>query len=74
MHRSAGEEAVHAGHVGQKGLDFGDAPLIVSWLRRYGPTRFLSADAPRVGQQAALECDLVALLDVLEIEQATFVR
>ena len=45
--------------------------VIVPWLRGYGPTRFLSADAPRVGQQAALGGDLLALLDALKIKQAT---
>ncbi len=45
--------------------------VIVPWLRGYGPTRFLRADTPRVGQQAALGADLLALLDALEIESAT---
>ena len=45
--------------------------VIVPWLRGYGPTRFLSADAPQVGQQAALGGDLLALLDALKIKQAT---
>ena len=45
--------------------------VIVPWLRGYGPTRFLSEDAPRVGQQAALGGDLLALLDALKIERAT---
>ena len=34
--------------------------VIVPWLRGFGPTRFLSADTPRVGQQAALGGDLLA--------------
>jgi pimeloyl-ACP methyl ester carboxylesterase len=43
---------------------------VIPWLRGYGPTRFLSADTPRSGEQAALGADLLALLDALEIEQA----
>jgi pimeloyl-ACP methyl ester carboxylesterase len=46
------------------------ARVIVPWLRGYGPTRFLSLDTPRSGQQAALGADLLALLDALEIPQA----
>ena len=45
--------------------------VIVPYLRGYGPTRFLESDAPRVGQQAALGSDLLALLDALSIPQAT---
>lgn len=45
--------------------------VIVPFLRGYGPTRFLGADAPRVGQQAALGSDLLALLDALRIGRAT---
>jgi pimeloyl-ACP methyl ester carboxylesterase len=44
--------------------------VIVPFLRGYGTTRFLSADAPRNGQQAALAADTVALLDALRIEGA----
>lgn len=43
---------------------------VIPWLRGYGPTRFLSADTPRSGEQAALGADLLALLDALDIEQA----
>ncbi|WP_250494954.1 alpha/beta hydrolase [Caballeronia sp. GAWG1-1] len=46
------------------------ARVIVPYLRGYGPTRFLSADTPRSGQQAALGADLLALLDALDIERA----
>ena len=45
--------------------------VIVPFLRGYGPTRFLSAGTPRVGQQAALGADLLALLDALQIGRAT---
>jgi len=44
--------------------------VIVPYLRGYGTTRFLSADAPRNGQQAALGADAVALLDALKIDRA----
>jgi pimeloyl-ACP methyl ester carboxylesterase len=46
------------------------ARVIVPYLRGYGPTRFLSADTPRSGQQAALAADLLALLDALQIPRA----
>jgi pimeloyl-ACP methyl ester carboxylesterase len=44
--------------------------VIVPYLRGYGPTRFLSADTPRSGEQAALGADLRALMDALGIERA----
>ena len=47
------------------------ARVIVPYLRGYGPTRFLSADTPRSGEQAALAADLLALMDPLKIERAT---
>lgn len=43
---------------------------VVPYLRGYGPTRFLSADTPRSGQQAALGRDLLALLDALDLPRA----
>lgn len=43
---------------------------IVPHLRGYGPTRFLSADTLRSGQQAALGQDLLELMDALRIEKA----
>jgi pimeloyl-ACP methyl ester carboxylesterase len=43
---------------------------IVPYLRGYGGTRFLSADTPRSGEQAALGRDLLELLDALHIEKA----
>jgi len=45
--------------------------VIVPYLRGFGATRFLSADTPRSGQQAALGNDLRELLDTLGIERAT---
>ena len=44
--------------------------VIVPFLRGYGTTRFLRADTPRNGQQAALAVDAVALLDALRIDKA----
>jgi pimeloyl-ACP methyl ester carboxylesterase len=44
--------------------------VIVPYLRGYGPTRFLSAQGPRSGQQAALARDLLDLLDALAIPRA----
>ena len=44
--------------------------VIVPSLRGYGQTRFLSPDAPRNGQQAALATDGLALLDALKIKKA----
>jgi len=46
------------------------ARVIVPYLRGYGPTRFLSADTPRSGEQAALGADLLALMDALDIGRA----
>ncbi|ANW01507.1 alpha/beta fold hydrolase [Bradyrhizobium icense] len=44
--------------------------VIVPYLRGHGTTRFLSGDAPRNGQQAALATDVIALMDALKIEKA----
>jgi pimeloyl-ACP methyl ester carboxylesterase len=44
--------------------------VIVPYLRGFGPTRFLSADTLRSGQQAALGNDLHELMDALHIERA----
>jgi pimeloyl-ACP methyl ester carboxylesterase len=43
---------------------------IVPYLRGYGGTRFLSADTPRSGEQAALGQDLKELLDALRLKKA----
>jgi pimeloyl-ACP methyl ester carboxylesterase len=45
--------------------------VIVPYLRGYGPTRFLSRDTMRNGQQSAVAVDLIALMDALKIEKAT---
>ncbi|MEO6918443.1 MAG: alpha/beta hydrolase [Collimonas sp.] len=44
--------------------------VITPYLRGYGPTRFLSAQTPRSGQQAVLAHDLLALMDALAIPEA----
>jgi pimeloyl-ACP methyl ester carboxylesterase len=44
--------------------------VIVPYVRGYGTTRFLSGDAFRNGQPAALAVDLIALMDALQIEKA----
>lgn len=41
--------------------------VIAPYLRGYGPTRFLSPDTPRSGQQAVLGHDLLAFMDALQI-------
>lgn len=46
------------------------ARVIVPYLRGYGPTRFVSSDIPRSGEQAALGADLKAQMDALGIERA----
>ena len=47
--------------------------VLVPWLRGFGPTRFLDAETPRSGQQAALGADLRAFMDALSIEAAILV-
>jgi pimeloyl-ACP methyl ester carboxylesterase len=44
--------------------------VIIPYLRGYGPTRFLSQDTPRSGQQAVLAHDLMSLMDALAIPRA----
>lgn len=44
--------------------------VIVPYLRGFGATRFLSAETPRSGEQAALGADLLALMDALGIARA----
>lgn len=44
--------------------------VITPYLRGFGPTRFLSQDTPRSGQQAVLAHDLLALMDALAISRA----
>lgn len=53
-----------------KNLASGSYWIIVPYLRGYGPTRFLSSDTMRSGQQAALASDLLALMDALSIKNA----
>jgi pimeloyl-ACP methyl ester carboxylesterase len=44
--------------------------VLVPYLRGFGPTRFLSKETMRNGQQAALALDVLALMDALRIEKA----
>jgi pimeloyl-ACP methyl ester carboxylesterase len=44
--------------------------VITPYLRGYGPTRFLSPQTPRSGQQAVLAHDLLALMDALALSSA----
>ncbi|HEV7662970.1 MAG TPA: alpha/beta fold hydrolase, partial [Chloroflexota bacterium] len=44
--------------------------VIIPYLRGYGPTRFLSLETPRSGQQAALGQDARDLMDALDISTA----
>jgi pimeloyl-ACP methyl ester carboxylesterase len=44
--------------------------VITPYLRGYGPTRFLSANTPRSGQQAVLAHDLLTFMDTLTIAGA----
>ena len=46
------------------------ARVIVPYLRGYGPTRFLSQQTLRSGEQASLGADLKALMDSLGIKRA----
>jgi pimeloyl-ACP methyl ester carboxylesterase len=43
--------------------------VIVPYLRGYGPTRFLSANTPRSGEQAALGHDLLELIERLDLQR-----
>ena len=43
---------------------------LVPFLRGYGPTRFVSGDAVRSGQQAALAADLLAFMDAVGVPRA----
>ncbi|WP_444950642.1 alpha/beta fold hydrolase [Micromonospora ureilytica] len=44
--------------------------VVVPYLRGYGTTRFLSDDAMRNGEPAAMGLDLIALMDALKIDTA----
>jgi pimeloyl-ACP methyl ester carboxylesterase len=45
--------------------------VIVPYLRGYGPTRFLSSETVRNGQQSVVALDIIALMDALKIKKAT---
>ena len=71
---------LHGFPFAPRGFDDMVAPLVaagcrvlVPYLRGYGPTRFLSAETPRSGQQAALGNDLKELLDALALPSAALV-
>ena len=53
-----------------KNLSTENCRIIVPYLRGFGPTKFLSPDTIRSGQQAALANDLIALMDALSIQKA----
>ncbi len=61
---------VHAYDEVQPRLVAAGCRVITPYLRGYGPTRFLSAETPRSGQQAVLAHDLLALMDTLSIPRA----
>ena len=46
---------------------------IVPYLRGFGATRFLAAETPRSGQQAAIGRDLLDLMDALNLPRAALV-
>jgi pimeloyl-ACP methyl ester carboxylesterase len=46
--------------------------VIVPYLRGYGPTRFISPNTMRSGQQGAIGSDLKELMDAIGIEHAFF--
>ena len=62
---------VHTYDVVARSLSAAGRRVIVPYLRGYGLTHFLHRETPRVGQQAALGCDLLSLLDALSIQRAT---
>ena len=45
------------------------ARVIAPYTRGFGPTRFISDDVMRSGQQAARGCDIVQLADALGLER-----
>ena len=46
--------------------------VVVPYLRGYGTTRFLSSSTVRNGQPSALAVDIIAFMDALKIQDATF--
>ena len=61
---------VHAFDAVATDLAGRDCRVIVPYLRGYGPTRFLSPDTMRSGEQAVLGTDLLAFMDALDVPQA----
>ena len=53
-----------------KHLSTENCRIIVPYLRGFGPTKFLSSNTLRSGQQAALASDLLALMEALSLQKA----
>jgi pimeloyl-ACP methyl ester carboxylesterase len=60
---------VHAFHEVASILAQAGARVIAPYCRGFGPTRFVSDDVIRSGQQAARGCDVVRLADALGLER-----
>ncbi len=60
---------VHAFDEVGRTLARAGARVIVPYTRGFGPTRFLSDETPRSGQQAARGLDIVELIDALGIKR-----
>jgi pimeloyl-ACP methyl ester carboxylesterase len=54
-------------------LTFEGARVRIPYLRVFSPTRFLSEDTPRTGQQAALALDMVDFIDALSFRKSILV-
>ena len=63
-------ETIRNGSASTPFLAEAGARVIVPYLRGYGPTRFLSGETPRSGEQAVLGADMLALMDALGIQTA----
>jgi pimeloyl-ACP methyl ester carboxylesterase len=61
---------VHAYEAVAPRLASAGCRVFVPYLRGFGPTRFVSAQAMRSGEQAALGADLLALMDSLAVPRA----
>jgi len=61
---------IHSYDAVTPGLVAQGCRVITPYLRGYGPTRFLSPDTLRSGQQAVLGQDLLDLMDALDIPTA----
>ncbi len=43
--------------------------MLVPYLRGYGPTQFIDASAPRMGEQAAIGQDVIDFVDALHLDR-----